>query len=94
MSSTRLSQALSSFHPYLLSDIISVDGITGFSFFITSSYFKHHKVSFMLMKRYDFRDERDVAAVESKFEELDYPMDVIWLDIEHTRGKRYFTVFH
>ncbi len=26
------------------------------------------------------------------FEQLDYPMDVIWLDIEHTHGKRYFTV--
>ena len=25
------------------------------------------------------------------FEQLDYPMDVIWLDIEHTDGKRYFT---
>lgn len=26
------------------------------------------------------------------FEDLDYPLDVIWLDIEHTDGKRYFTV--
>lgn len=33
-----------------------------------------------------------MATVEGKFEELDYPMDVIWLDIEHTNGKRYFTV--
>ncbi len=41
--------------------------------------------------RWNYRDERDVAQVESKFEELDYPMDVIWLDIEHTNGKRYFT---
>lgn len=41
--------------------------------------------------RWNYRDEKDVAAVESKFEELDYPMDVIWLDIEHTDGKRYFT---
>ncbi len=31
-------------------------------------------------------------AVEQMFEDLDYPMDVIWLDIEHTDGKRYFTV--
>ena len=38
------------------------------------------------------RDEKDVAKVESTFEQLDYPMDVIWLDIEHTDGKRYFTV--
>ena len=41
--------------------------------------------------RWNYRDERDVAQVEAKFEELDYPVDVIWLDIEHTDGKRYFT---
>lgn len=42
--------------------------------------------------RWNYRDERDVAAVEGMFEQLDYPVDVIWLDIEHTDGKRYFTV--
>ena len=26
------------------------------------------------------------------FEKLDYPIDVIWLDIDHTDGMRYFTV--
>lgn len=41
--------------------------------------------------RWNYRDEKDVATVESTFEELDYPVDVIWLDIEHTDGKRYFT---
>ncbi len=41
--------------------------------------------------RWNYRDEKDVAQVEAMFEELDYPMDVIWLDIEHTDGKRYFT---
>lgn len=41
--------------------------------------------------RWNYRDEKDVAAVESTFESLDYPVDVIWLDIEHTDGKRYFT---
>lgn len=41
--------------------------------------------------RWNYRDERDVATVEGMFEQLDYPMDVIWLDIEHTDGKRYFT---
>lgn len=42
--------------------------------------------------RWNYRDERDVAAVEGMFETLDYPVDVVWLDIEHTDGKRYFTV--
>lgn len=41
--------------------------------------------------RWNYKDEIDVAQVESKFEELDFPYDVLWLDIEHTDGKRYFT---
>jgi len=41
--------------------------------------------------RWNYNDEKDVADVNSKFEELDIPLDVIWLDIEHTNGKRYFT---
>lgn len=42
--------------------------------------------------RWNYRDEKDVVAVNGMFEELDYPYDVLWLDIEHTLGKRYFTV--
>jgi alpha 1,3-glucosidase len=41
--------------------------------------------------RWNYRDEQDVYQVHQKFEELDYPYDVLWLDIEHTDGKRYFT---
>jgi alpha 1,3-glucosidase len=41
--------------------------------------------------RWNYKDEQDVYQVHSKFEELDYPYDVLWLDIEHTDGKRYFT---
>mmetsp|Transcript_52531 Transcript_52531/g.63315 ORF Transcript_52531/g.63315 Transcript_52531/m.63315 type:complete len:1073 (+) Transcript_52531:78-3296(+) len=41
--------------------------------------------------RWNYKDERDVLQVHAKFEELDYPYDVLWLDIEHTNGKRYFT---
>jgi len=29
--------------------------------------------------------------VDAGFDEHDIPYDVIWLDIEHTDGKRYFT---
>lgn len=29
--------------------------------------------------------------MNAKFDEYDIPMDVIWLDIEHTDGKKYFT---
>ena len=41
--------------------------------------------------RWNYRDEADVRQVDSKFEEHNFPYDVIWLDIEHTDGKRYFT---
>jgi alpha 1,3-glucosidase len=41
--------------------------------------------------RWNYRDEADVFQVDEKFDELDYPYDVLWLDIEHTDGKRYFT---
>lgn len=37
------------------------------------------------------RDEADVYGVDSKFDEYAFPYDVLWLDIEHTDGKRYFT---
>ena len=41
--------------------------------------------------RWNYKDEKDVAQVHGKFEELNFPYDVLWLDIEHTDGKRYFT---
>ncbi|GMT11345.1 hypothetical protein PFISCL1PPCAC_2642, partial [Pristionchus fissidentatus] len=41
--------------------------------------------------RWNYKDEADVAMVNEKFDEHDIPMDVIWLDIEHTDGKKYFT---
>ncbi|XP_042493218.1 probable glucan 1,3-alpha-glucosidase [Macadamia integrifolia] len=41
--------------------------------------------------RWNYRDEEDVEQVDSKFDEFDIPYDVLWLDIEHTDGKKYFT---
>ncbi|KAL0350372.1 UNVERIFIED_CONTAM: putative glucan 1,3-alpha-glucosidase [Sesamum radiatum] len=41
--------------------------------------------------RWNYRDEEDVYNVDAKFDEHDIPYDVLWLDIEHTDGKRYFT---
>ncbi|KAL3637867.1 putative glucan 1,3-alpha-glucosidase [Castilleja foliolosa] len=41
--------------------------------------------------RWNYRDEEDVKNVDSKFDEHDIPYDVLWLDIEHTDGKKYFT---
>ncbi|KAH8380931.1 hypothetical protein KR200_000793 [Drosophila serrata] len=41
--------------------------------------------------RWNYNDERDVTSVSAKFDEFNIPMDTMWLDIEHTDGKRYFT---
>ncbi|KAG9268585.1 neutral alpha-glucosidase C [Astyanax mexicanus] len=41
--------------------------------------------------RWNYQDENDVKAVDDGFDRYDIPYDVIWLDIEHTEGKRYFT---
>ncbi|KAK6150793.1 hypothetical protein DH2020_015725 [Rehmannia glutinosa] len=41
--------------------------------------------------RWNYRDEEDVYNVDTKFDEHDIPYDVLWLDIEHTDGKKYFT---
>ncbi|KAK3526863.1 hypothetical protein QTP86_000721 [Hemibagrus guttatus] len=41
--------------------------------------------------RWNYNDQEDVKAVDQGFDEYDIPLDFIWLDIEHTDGKRYFT---
>uniref|UniRef100_A0A2K5Z3X6 Neutral alpha-glucosidase AB n=1 Tax=Mandrillus leucophaeus TaxID=9568 RepID=A0A2K5Z3X6_MANLE len=41
--------------------------------------------------RWNYRDEADVLEVDQGFDEHNLPCDVIWLDIEHANGKRYFT---
>lgn len=41
--------------------------------------------------RWNYRDEHDVATVDARFDEHDIPYDTLWLDIEHTDGKKYFT---
>ncbi|KAF0304232.1 Neutral alpha-glucosidase AB [Amphibalanus amphitrite] len=41
--------------------------------------------------RWNYNDQRDVAEVDSQLDRHDLPFDTIWLDIEHTDGKRYFT---
>lgn len=41
--------------------------------------------------RWNYNDEDDVKNINAGFEDHQIPMDVIWLDIEHTQDKRYFT---
>ncbi|XP_053682461.1 neutral alpha-glucosidase AB [Sabethes cyaneus] len=44
--------------------------------------------------RWNYNDEQDVTSVSAKFDEHDIPMDTMWLDIEYTDGKKYFTWDH
>jgi alpha 1,3-glucosidase len=39
--------------------------------------------------RWNYKSETDVTQVDSGFDENDIPYDVLWLDIEHTDGKKY-----
>ena len=41
--------------------------------------------------RWNYRSEADMLEVNDNFNSHNIPMDVLWLDIEHTDGKRYFT---
>jgi len=41
--------------------------------------------------RWNYNDEKDVAQVDAGFDQHFMPYDVLWLDIEHTVGKRYMT---
>jgi len=41
--------------------------------------------------RWNYVDVDDSVNVNRKFDQHDIPYDVLWLDIEHTDGKKYFT---
>ncbi|KAG3200870.1 Neutral alpha-glucosidase [Phytophthora cactorum] len=41
--------------------------------------------------RWNYKNEADVARVNAGFDEHLIPYDVLWLDIDHTDGRRYFT---
>lgn len=41
--------------------------------------------------RYSYMSDEDARGVNAGFEKHDIPYDVLWLDIDHTDGKRYFT---
>eukprot|EP00759_Apiculatamorpha_spiralis_P054466 PhF_6_TR6941/c0_g1_i1/m.10182/K05546/GANAB; alpha 1,3-glucosidase len=41
--------------------------------------------------RWNYRSQEDSLQVDDGFDEHNIPYDVLWLDIEHTDGKKYFT---
>lgn len=38
--------------------------------------------------RWNYNDQEDVDSVNKGFDQHDIPYDVLWLDIEHTDGKK------
>ncbi|KAF3149906.1 hypothetical protein TWF569_004825 [Orbilia oligospora] len=59
--------------------------LTGFTKMPPSFAIAYHQC------RWNYVSEDDVKDVDKKFDKHDIPYDVIWLDIEYTDGKRYFT---
>lgn len=41
--------------------------------------------------RWTYRNQNDLLAVNSGFDDNDMPADVLWLDIDHTEEKKYLT---
>lgn len=41
--------------------------------------------------RWNYEDQEDTLGVVSNFDRYHIPLDFIWLDIDHTVGRRYFT---
>jgi len=41
--------------------------------------------------KWNYRDENEVEEIDSGFDQHNIPYDVIWLDIEYTDAKKYFT---
>ncbi|KAG8177548.1 hypothetical protein JTE90_015952 [Oedothorax gibbosus] len=41
--------------------------------------------------RWNYRDQDDVRNVDASFDEYDIPYDVLWLDLDHTHDRKYFT---
>ncbi|CAJ0631276.1 14465_t:CDS:10 [Entrophospora sp. SA101] len=68
------------------SDIFQQYGeLTGFTAMPASFAIGYHQC------RWNYIDQKDVEEVDQGFDTHDIPYDVIWLDIEHTDSKKYFT---
>ena len=63
----------------------SYASLTGFPFMPPLFSLGYHQC------RWNYNSQKDVLDVNRKFDDHGIPMDVMWLDIEHTNGKKYFT---
>lgn len=60
-------------------------GLTGYTQLPQQFAIGHHQC------RWNYVTDEDVKDVDRKFDKFNIPYDVIWLDIEYTDGKKYFT---
>ncbi|KAL1302933.1 hypothetical protein AAFC00_003254 [Neodothiora populina] len=60
-------------------------GLTGYTQLPQHFAIAHHQC------RWNYVTDEDVKDVDRKFDKFNIPYDVIWLDIEYTDGKKYFT---
>ncbi|KAK5164650.1 glucosidase II [Saxophila tyrrhenica] len=67
-------------------DVIGAYGeLTGYTQLPQQFSIAHHQC------RWNYVTDEDVKDVDRKFDKSKIPYDVIWLDIEYTDGKKYFT---
>ncbi|KAI4731961.1 putative alpha glucosidase II, alpha subunit [Aureobasidium sp. EXF-10728] len=65
--------------------ISSFSELTGYTQLPQQFAIAHHQC------RWNYVTDEDVKDVDRKFDKSQIPYDVIWLDIEYTDGKKYFT---
>ena len=63
----------------------SYSGLTGYTSLPQQFAIAYHQC------RWNYVTDEDVKDVDRKFDKSQIPYDVIWLDIEYTDGKKYFT---
>lgn len=67
-------------------DVVSTyTGLTGYTQLPNQFAIAHHQC------RWNYFTDNDVRYVDRKFDRANIPYDVIWLDIEYTDDKKYFT---
>lgn len=68
--------------------ITSYSDLTGYTQLPQQFAIAHHQC------RWNYVTDEDVRDVDKRFDKHNIPYDVIWLDLEYTDGKKYFTWDH
>lgn len=76
---------VSSYHRHVFVTLIFVAIIFSTVFSLQIFTLGYHQ------SRWNYNDQEDVSTIANSFDKYDMPMDVMWLDIEYTDSKKYFT---